>query len=325
MTKEYDLFGRRYELIINDGEIQKEWSDLDISFKITKTNDTTPNELDLEVFNLNPSSRDFIYRRNLNVVLRAGYTNSIGLIFRGNTELINHERQNVDYISKLYCKDGGAAVRNLVISKSFKKDTPLNTVIESVLKKLQDVPPGIQSQLQNLNKLYQANIDLLGFKEKKKPKKKTRRQKDIPPVKQQQDQYLKKKQDQRQKAEDKKLQKGLIVRGRAVSRLRYLCDAAGLDFNITDQAINIWPKGLALTEEVIVLNAATGLLGSPEKTENGSWKVRSLLRHEFNPGTLVHVQSRYLDSVMLIQRVEHYGATNGADWCSEIFCTEFDI
>lgn len=325
---EYDLFGHKYELQIDDGETAKIWDGLDISFKITKTNDTTPNELELEVLNLNPASRDFIYRRNLNVTLKAGYENSIGLIFKGNTELINHERQHVDYVSKLYCKDGGAAVRNLVISKSFKKGTPLNNVVESILKKLQDVPPTVQAQLQQLNKLTKGSVDLLSFKPKKpkvKRKKKTKEQQAVPLVQEQQAEYLKKKQDQREAAKDRKLQKGIVLKGRAEAKLKALCNSVGLDCNITDQVINIWPSGLALTDEVIVLDVTSGLLGSPEKTENGTWKVRSLLRHEFNAGTLVYVRSRYLDSVMLINRVEHSGSTNGNDWTSEIFCTEFDI
>ncbi|MBF2051963.1 MAG: hypothetical protein IGS03_00690 [Candidatus Sericytochromatia bacterium] len=323
---EYKLFDRRYELEVNDGKEARVWTDLNVGFKITKTNEATPNEMELTFYNLGPDSRAFIYRKNLNVILKAGYRDSMGLVFRGNIEFINHEKQGTDWISRIYCKDGGAALRTLTIQKTFAKGTPLTRVIEDLIKKLGELPPGLAGQLQQINQLAQREIDVQGFKPKKPPVKQKKKTKAQPPQQseaQQRDEYLKKKEDQRQKADDTKLQKALVLRGSAIEKLKILCETLGLVCHVTDQSLSVYPAGLAESTRVIDLDVSSGLIGSPERTENGGWKVMSLLRHELNPGMLVSVGSLYLDDVLLVQRVEHTGERSSGPWFSEIFCTEY--
>lgn len=324
----YRLFGKRWELAISDGLTELTFDKIDLRFAIVKTNDSTPNEADIEIVNLNAEHRDFIYRKNLRVRLSAGYHGGSGLLFSGNTELINHEYQSPDWRSKVYAKDGGAALRDLVIFKTFKKGTEIKTVIEAILKKLTSIPAGLQSELQQINRLAQREIDLQAFKplppKPAKPKQ-TTKQKPRGTVEQQQLKYLAGKDSSREKAEARKLQRGITLRGAAADKLDALCRSIGLVFNITDQSISIYPRGLALNRtQAIVLSPATGMLGSPEKTEGGGWKARSLLRFEFNPGLLVYLDSAYVQGEFLINRVEHRGDTVASEWESEVFLTEYN-
>lgn len=331
---DYKLYDRRYELILNDGEeeitieggeIDKKWIGFDISGKVTKTADTVPNELELQITNLNPDHRAWLSRRNIAVTLKAGYRESYGQIFKGNIESVpGHEHQGTNWVSKIYAKDGGAALRDLHYSKSFKAGTPLETVINDVLKKLTSLPSGLKAEFQKINQLAQGKIDLQSFKPKKaKPKeaKTTAAQKTIPDTKVQQQTYLDKKRNSRETAEASKLKRSEVLRGAAIAKLRSLCRRAGLVCVLTDLTISIYPKGMALIEEQIVLDQSSGLIGSPEKTDDG-YKIRSLLRHEFNAGLLITVNSLYASGVYEIKRVEHQPSIPG-EWVSDLYCVEF--
>jgi len=90
----YPFWGHYLKISASDGETIRSWENIsgqgiDATFKVTKTGDSTPNELELTIFNLNRDSREFLARRNVVIELVAGYKDSSGLIFRGNIELVN--------------------------------------------------------------------------------------------------------------------------------------------------------------------------------------------------------------------------------------------
>ncbi len=330
---DYPFWGHYLKISASDGESITSWENdagqgIDATFKVTKTGDSTPNELELTIYNLNKDSREFLSRRNVNIELYAGYKESNGLIFKGNIELANSTHQGADWETKIYCKDGGAALRNITISKTFKKGTDIKDVIGSVLKEITKVPPGLKAQFEELSKIAQGKIDLESFKPKKQPVKKaklTAEQKKIPSVEVQKKAYLDKKQNQRESAASRQTKKAITLRGLAVDKLNLLCKAYGLTVHVTDQSINIYPEGAALDADVtIIVDGTSGLIGSPEKTEDGV-KVQSLLRHEFNAGMIIDVASIYFDGFYLIQRIEHNGDTKGTSgaWVSDVFCTQY--
>jgi hypothetical protein len=326
------LSGRRWDLTVDDGQEARTWGKLDaktpgleMEFKVVKTPDTKPNDGDFTIYNLNSDSRQFLQRRNLSTIFRAGYAESVGQIFKGNTELTNHQFEDVDWKSLLSCKDGGAALRDIIIFKTFAKGTLTTTVIENLIKKLTSLPNGLQADLQKLNQITQKKIDLISFKPKKpgpKEKRKTKKQKVNPSYEVQQAKHLVTKENQREKSGDNALKRALLLRGNAIDKLEHLCWSVGLECIITDQQLSIFPKGLPLLDETIILDRYSGLIGSPEKTEDGL-KIRSLLRHDFNPGMLVELDSRYFGGIYLLNRVEHSGNSRASDWYSDLFCTEY--
>lgn len=318
------LFRRNWALRINDGADELSFKDIDLEGKFTKTADTTPNELDLSVYNLNPDHRLFIHREHLAVELDVGYGGESGLLFKGGTELVNHRELEDGWLSEMHIKDGGAAAKYLTISETFKEGTDEKTIIERVLKQVKNVPPGLQGQLAELNKIAQGEIDSLGFVPRKCQKKKKKSKKQDVPVEGEKRQYLAKKQEQRAKSEQRKIQKDEILRGFALQKLRTFCASLGLTVILNNQTINIFPNGLAMTDEVIEIDASSGMIGSPEELEKGGFKITSLLRHEYNPGHLVAVESKYVKGLMIVQRIEGSFNTRGNDWYADLYCTPFD-
>lgn len=326
------LFGRSLIIIANDGkqEIEIETRPgqpgIQCKFDIQKSADSTPNEADIELYNLKEETRAFFYQKNTRIILKAGCAGEYKEIFKGNIELPNNAHENTEWCTKVHCKDGGAALRTLTISKTFKKGTYETEIINAVLKSLL-VPPKVASQFAELNKLAKGKIQLSGFKAASKDvvkkKRETQAQRAEKPIEQQKAEYLQRIQKRENTASEKKLEKAEIFKGLAWEKLTWLCKEAGLIFSVTNGVINIYPKGLAYDNDLILLTPQSGLIGSPERIEKG-FKVISQLMGEIEPGKLIACESKYLDASFLVQNLYHRGDTTGAgDWVTESICTEF--
>ena len=327
-----DQFGRSVKILANDGKEEIEIvtvpgvPGIQCKFEAQKSADSTPNELDLELYNLSAKSRAFFNQKNTVVTLFAGYGGQFKQIFKGNIELPGNEHQSTEWVTKVFCKDGGAALRTLTISKTFKKGTSETEIINYILKKL-TLPPAVQAEFQQLTQLAKGQIKDLGFKPASKTVVKrireTQEQKAKKPIELQKAQYRQRQEVREQRTEARKNEKATILKGLAKDKLQKLCDKNGLNFNVTDQAINIWPKGLALDQNVIVLDPTSGLIGSPERIEKG-YKVKSQLNADINPGKLLAVDSAYLSAVLLTDHLVHRGDTTGqGDFCTESYCSEY--
>lgn len=73
-----------------------------------------------------------------------------------------------------------------------------------------------------------------------------------------------------------------------------------------------------LGQTPINLETETGMVGSPEATNEGYIRVRSLIRPEFNPGYRVQLNSRDFKGIYRIERLTYNGSTFGNDWYAEI-------
>lgn len=331
-TSDEPQFGRSVKIVANDGKEEIEIvtvpgvPGIQCRFEVQKSADSTPNELDLELFNLADKSRAFFTKKNTNVTLYAGYGGKYKQIFKGNIELPGNEHQNTEWVTKVFCKDGGSSLRTLTISKTFKKGTSETEIINFILKKL-TLPPEIQAEFQALNQLSKGKIQTIGFKPASKTiVKKTREtqaQKAAKPVAQQQKEYIQRKEVAQQTAKERKNEKATVLHGLAKDKLEKLCNKNGLNFSVIDQTINIWPIGLALDQNVIVLEPTTGLIGSPERIEKG-YKVKCQLNPDINPGKLLAVDSAYLSAVVLTDHLIHRGETTGTgEFITESYCSEY--
>jgi len=327
-----DQFGRSVKIVANDGKEEIEiitspgLFGIQCKFEVQKSADTTPNELDLEIYNLAGKSREFFNKKNTVVTLYAGYAGKYAQIFKGNIELPGNEHQNTEWVTKVFCKDGGAALRTLTISKTFKKGTSETEIINYILKRL-TLPPAIQTELKALNQLAKGKIQTIGFKPATKTVvKKTRQtqeQKAAVSIEQQRKNYVQRQNIKQEQAKERKNDKATILHGLAKDSLEKLINKAGLNCNIEGQTINIWPKGLALDQNVIYLDPTTGLIGSPERIEKG-YKVISQLNSEIVPGKLITVDSAYLLALVLVRHLVHRGDTTGdSDFTTESYCTDY--
>lgn len=122
---------------------------------------------------------------------------------------------------------------------------------------------------------------------------------------------------------------GFSFTGKAKDCMDRVIKSAGLTWHIEKNQIVIIPNDKHTTDEIILLDKTSGLIGSPEKiVESGSnfinpgdydgWNVKSLLRPEINPGRRIKVVSRIANALMTVRTLEHKGDTWSGDWFTEI-------
>jgi len=110
---------------------------------------------------------------------------------------------------------------------------------------------------------------------------------------------------------------GYTATGRASDVLDSTLRAAGLEYSIQDGAIQALKPGEATTETAVVLGPDSGLVGSPERGEDGVVKFRSLLNPLIAPGRRVELASRALAGSCRVEKVTHTGDTDGVEWYTE--------
>ena len=110
--------------------------DLRIRFKAVKNEESKPNTMEIEVFNLSEKSRSLLEGKNTSLVLEAGYDGSTSVIFKGNITRVNHELEEADIISKIEAADGGSRYRKARIEKGIPPGAKTKQVIDELVKSL---------------------------------------------------------------------------------------------------------------------------------------------------------------------------------------------
>lgn len=112
---------------------------------------------------------------------------------------------------------------------------------------------------------------------------------------------------------------GRQLTGAAGRELETLCRSRGLRWMLQDGVLHVLPYGDHLDSEAFFLSPATGLVGSPEKTERGV-KVVSLMQAGITPGRLIDLDSTDLKGVHVAESVIHRGDSHYQDWYTESEC-----
>lgn len=277
------LFDRFWRVTFQDELYTYTWDKIDLSFRVVKTSDNSPNTLDLSIFNLNPDSRAFISRKNMRVTLEAGYKDVFGVIFKGNVETPQHSRSQTDWITSVQALDGALHLRNVNLSRSYEQGTDLNLILNDMLSEITDaVIPGA------------ALAAIMGVSQGLT--------------------------DTGSKLSGKQVKRTKVLHGNVMRELDDFLKSYNLRRLINDGTIHIISNTEPLDLEVIALNQNSGMLGTPEPLdEKSGYRVRSLLRHEFNPGVQVSLDSKSgVGGQFVIDTVEHVGGTRSNEWYSEI-------
>lgn len=121
------------------------------------------------------------------------------------------------------------------------------------------------------------------------------------------------------------LAKGKSLRDLAYEELHTLCRSWGLELRITDFRLNIHPKNTNLLQELAVLNAKSGLIGSPEVTEDGI-SVECLMRDDLEPGAVFELQAetRSISGRYQVDNMSYQGTSDGGKWALKIDAVRFD-
>jgi len=118
---------------------------------------------------------------------------------------------------------------------------------------------------------------------------------------------------------DTAFQNGFSFSGPVAELLDKMAKKAGLVWSVQNNALQIFPESDNTGETAVLLNDETGLIGVPNKTDEG-FVCRSLLNPELAPGRLVQIESKMLTikGTFKIDKVEHTGDTQEGDWITEL-------
>jgi len=116
---------------------------------------------------------------------------------------------------------------------------------------------------------------------------------------------------------NKSFQNGFVASGSIRSVLDQLTEGYDLEWSIQDGQLQIIKKKSTLSEESVLLSAATGMISSPKKKDKGL-EIKSLLQPKFKPGKAVVVESKFIKGTFRILKVTHEGDTHGQEWYSTL-------
>jgi len=134
------LFNRQVTLSVEETEIDK----LRISFDITKTLFSEPNQARITVFNLAEATRNSINQATIigeqkegsPVLLVAGYENLTEELYRGEVIKVLHKKESVDWQTTINAGDGYSSIATTIVEKSWKSGVRLNQVANFVISEM---------------------------------------------------------------------------------------------------------------------------------------------------------------------------------------------
>ena len=142
------LFDRVVELSVGETRI----TGLDIAFEIEKDLEPEPNASEITIFNLSLTNRAALSKyQRVPVILKAGYRDSLGVIFQGDMLRCSHIKEDASWITVLSCGDGANSIQSKRTNKSYAKGTSVKTVVGDLSKHLGLATGNADSQLNQLN------------------------------------------------------------------------------------------------------------------------------------------------------------------------------
>jgi hypothetical protein len=144
---------------------------------------------------------------------------------------------------------------------------------------------------------------------------------------------------------DTKLARGKVMYGMSRDYMRQSAEASDTSWSIQDGKLQFVPNTGVLPNQAVVLNSKTGLVGTPEQTNDGI-KARCLLNPMLKIGGKVKINEKDVAQAKLADTskdaqankpadiaadgfyrllvVEHSGDTRGNDWYSDLICLDID-
>ena len=141
------------------------------------------------------------------------------------------------------------------------------------------------------------------------------------------------------------LPRGKVMYGMARDYLRQSAEASGTTWSVQDGKLQVIDRTAVLPNEAVVLNSKTGLVGTPEQTNDGI-KTKCLLNPMLKIGVRVKIDEKDVataklpdtekdstankpaaissDGIYRLLVVEHGGDTRGTDWYSDLVCLDVD-
>ena len=123
---------------------------LKINFSLSKTEDETCNNITLSIWNLNPSHKEMLDKKDCVVKLRAGYVGNIKDIFTGYVVFCEGENDGADYKTTLTIVDGRVECRDTQMSKTYSGSVSSKTMFDDVASEM-GIPIKYADDVQHFN------------------------------------------------------------------------------------------------------------------------------------------------------------------------------
>jgi hypothetical protein len=139
------LYKRRYRVLLAYpivGDFSKaqpnavEITDMRVAFKITKTLTKSPNTCELSIYNLSAARRAALVKKDLRVILEAGFDDHVAGIFVGDARTVEHICEGTEWLTRIRCGDGERAMNLGRANASFAAGTPYANVVKKVTEPL---------------------------------------------------------------------------------------------------------------------------------------------------------------------------------------------
>lgn len=154
-----NLFERVIELKVGETDI----TGLHIAFEIEKDETPEPNPCHVEIFNLGTDNRAILSKyKHVPVLLKAGYKNSVGIIFQGDMLRCTHLKEGPNWKTILATGDGALAIQTKRTNKTFTKGTPIKTVVEDLAKQMGLPSNHALNQLEELSRTLSRSFVVSG-------------------------------------------------------------------------------------------------------------------------------------------------------------------
>jgi hypothetical protein len=141
------------------------------------------------------------------------------------------------------------------------------------------------------------------------------------------------------------LPRGKVMYGMARNYMRDIAKTSKTSWSIQDGVLQVVPYRGLLPDQVVILNSKTGLIGTPEQTDEGI-KAQCLLNPLIRIGGRVQIDEQNIvtqkvtdttgkepvnepakitkDGIYRVLTVEHTGDTRGNEWFTNITCLSVD-
>lgn len=128
-------------------------------------------------------------------------------------------------------------------------------------------------------------------------------------------------------------QQGLSLSGLTRDHMSNLANRQGLEWSIQDNQLQILRPGDGTTQEAVLLNPFTGLIGSPFKDKivnqdlltkkdgkeaTSGTEAVSLLNADIRPGRYVRIESQFVNGNFKVVKVTHEGDTHSTTWYTRL-------
>mgnify|MGYP000091150670 CR=1 FL=1 len=139
----HEFFGRKMSVLIGDENSSIEIKDvarkgtngatvnLKMTAKIVKDAKTGEDDFcELAIYNLSETTRELFNTQYTKMILTAGYGEKVGVMFTGDIQSSTHTFEGQDWVTRVIASDGGRALDQALINKTYKKGTTLGQMME---------------------------------------------------------------------------------------------------------------------------------------------------------------------------------------------------